>query len=296
MKITFLGTTCTQPTPSRNHSGILVELGGDAILLDCGEGIQRQLRIAKKRITKIKHICISHWHGDHCLGIPGLLSSMASDNIPHKVRLYGPEKSKEFIKYMMRGFYSHGVCEYEVTEHKTSKLYTSSQYNIASHELVHSVPSIGFKIIVHKQRKIIKDLLEAKGIPTTLWGRLQQGEIVEYNDKVLHPEQYTTQDKPLILCYIADTINGDHLLDFCQDADVIISESTFLHMHVDKAKEVFHMIARQAAEVAKQVGAKRLILTHPSLRYKTSDDLLAEAKQIFPATMFAEDFTEVNIE
>jgi len=296
MKITFLGTTCTQPTPSRNHSGILIEIDGDAILLDCGEGIQRQLRVAKKRITKIKHICVSHWHGDHCLGLPGLLSSMASDQISHKVQIYGPEKSKLFLSHMLQGFYSHGVCEHDCSEHEQGTLFKSRMYSISAHKLVHSVPSIGFKITVYKQRKIIKDLLESKRVPTTLWGKLQQGETVEFDGKMYRPEQYTVQDDPLILCYIADTLMGDHLYTFCEDADIIISESTFLHEHVEKAKEVYHMTSQQAAMVAHHVNAKRLILTHPSLRYKNTKRLLEEAQVIFPNTMFAEDFTEVNIE
>src|SRR3989338_1944648 len=147
MEILFLGTSSMVPTKERNHSGILIKYKNENILADCGEGIQRQLKIAEAKLTKITKILISHWHGDHVLGIPGLMQSMSASGYSGKLGIYGPQGTKDFMKKMLEVFAFDNKIDAEVNELKGGKFFENDDFILEAKQLEHNIPTLGYSLI-----------------------------------------------------------------------------------------------------------------------------------------------------
>ena len=160
IEIVFLGTGSMQPTKGRNHSGILLRFKGENILLDCGEGTQRQMRIAGIKPAKTSKLLISHWHGDHVFGIPGLLSAMGADKFSKKLSIYGPQGTKKYLNHMLKSFASKNIIDFEVHEVKSGKIFQNEMFTLEARPLKHSSICIGFSLIEKDRRRI--DVKKAK--------------------------------------------------------------------------------------------------------------------------------------
>jgi ribonuclease Z len=298
MEITFLGTSCMQPTKERNHPGILITYKGEGLLFDCGEGIQRQLRCAGIKPTVVTKIFITHWHGDHVLGLPGLLQTMSAAERPegNRVDIYGPRGTKKYMDLSLQTFASKDVLPLEVHEVKKGVILKTEEYSIFSEELVHSAPCVGFAFVEHDKRKVnMKEVKKLKVPEGPLLGALQRGETVTYNGKKIHPDDVTTLVKGRKVAYATDTRPCDGILRLGKDADVLILESTYLSDLQDKAKEYLHMTAAEAALLANEAQAKKLVLTHFSPRYKKVQDIEEEARAIFDNSIAAHDFMKIDL-
>lgn len=296
MEITFLGTACMQPTKERNHPSVLLSYGSEGILFDCGEGTQRQLKICGSRPTKITKILISHWHGDHVLGIPGLLQTIASSDVDGTIDIYGPRGSKKFMSYMFKGFAERDKENFRVHEITKKIFYECDDYYLEAVALDHGIPCLGFSFIEKDKRKINVDYVKKLGIPDgPLLGELQDGKSIRWKEKTVKADDATFTIKGRKIAYIADTAACKNAVKLAENADLLISESSYTEEHREKADEYKHMTARDAALMANNANAKMLVLTHFSQRYKDMSYVEEEAKTVFHNVRLAYDCMKISL-
>jgi len=295
MKITFLGTSCAKPTKKRNHSSFFLSYGSEGILFDCGEGTQRQLILAGIKPTKINKVLISHWHGDHVLGLPGLVQTLGLSEYNKTLRIYGPKGTKQRFKHMMESTIFENRIKIEVKDVK-EKFYSGSKYSLQAYPVDHSAPTLGYRFIEKDKRKINLKLIKKLNIPEgPLLGKLQEGKTITWKKKKISPKDATYTVKGKIISYIPDSVPSKNSLKLAQDADVLICDSTYSSKQKEKAEEHQHMTSKQTAQIANQSNTKKLILTHFSTRYKDTVELKKEARDIFPNVVCAEDFMKIKI-
>lgn len=299
MQITFLGTACMQPTAERNHPGVLLTYKGEHILFDCGEGTQRQLKIAKVKPAKITKICVTHWHGDHCLGLPGLMQTMATSEFEGTLQIFGPAGTKKYMKNLYSWFSAQEVITTDIVEYtgKTIQvLHENKDYRIEALPMKHGTDCIGFSFVEADRRRINLSVVKKLGIPEgPLLGKLQQGHNVTHKGKTVTPAEATTVVKGKKIVYITDTLPTNNIITLAKDADLLILEATYHSALKEKADDYYHLTAKEAAGFASQAGVKKLILTHFSQRYKDVNEHEEEAKAVFPNTQAAFDFMEITI-
>jgi ribonuclease Z len=293
IEITFLGTSCMQPTKYRNHSGILLSYMKENILLDCGEGIQRQMRISGIKPAKITKILLSHWHGDHVFGLAGLMSTMGADKSDLKIQIYGPIGTKIYLKNLFRSFAAKDIIEHEVFEVEKGMIFENDNFILEAQKLKHSVPCIGFSFKEKDKRKIkISKVQKIKG---PLLGKLQKGEDIVFEGKKIKSEDVTYLVPGKKISYIADTVPCNGANKLAENADLLISEGTHLDDIKETTRKYMHLTVKQAALIASENNAQKLVITHISQRYKSSGDILDEAKTVFDNSIVAEDFMKVRV-
>ena len=298
-EIIFLGTGCMQPTKTRNHAGVLLSYKKENILFDCGEGIQRQMRIAGVKPAKITRLCISHWHGDHVFGIPGLLSSMGADRSGQEeeqiLHIYGPKGSKVYLTNMFKSFAAKDIIPYEVHEVTAGKAYEGEDFILEVQKLEHSVTCVGYSF--HEKDKLRIDVVKAKklGLEGPILGKLQQGQDVTVKGKKIKAKEVTYAVIGKKISYVTDTIpcRGADLL--AKDADLLICEGTHLDEILEKSEKSGHMTVKQAALIASENNAQKLVLTHISQRYKVPSEIIEEARTYFDNSSVAEDFMKIKM-
>jgi len=298
MKITFLGTSAMKPSKERNTSGLLLTYKGENILVDCGEGIQRQLIKAGISLTKITKILISHWHGDHVIGLPGLFLSLVQNQHKKTLEIYGPPGIKKSILKLISLFSKEFAgLKYKITEiNKKGVFLNEKDFSITAEKLSHSTPCLAYSFNEKTRRKINLEYTKKFGLKKDpLLGKLQQGKTIRYKGKKITPKKGTILIPGKKITIIMDTIFNKKYSKIAKDSDLLISESTFLETEQNKAKNYKHLTAKQAAKIAKESNSKQLILTHISSRYKNEKRILAEAKTIFKNTKVARDFLEVKL-
>ncbi len=296
MEILFLGTSSMVPTKDRNHSGILISYKNENILVDCGEGMQRQMKIAGAKITKITKILISHWHGDHVLGIPGLIQSMSASGHRGKIRIYGPVGTKKFMEKMFEVFAFDNKMNVEVNDVKGGKFFENKDFILEAKALKHNIPILGYSLMEKDRRKINMEYVRKIGLPIgPLLGKLQNGKSIVWKGKNVNVPMATKVIKGKKLTIINDTLPCDNADALAKDSDLIICEATYSSDLEDKSQEHMHMTAAQAAKLAKKANAKKLALTHFSARYKDTKDLEKDAKKHFKNVVCAKDFMKISL-
>ena len=290
------------PTADRNHSGILVSYRDEKILIDCGEGTQRQIRKAKISPMKIKKILITHWHGDHVLGLPGLMQTLAKYSYEHgydrTLEVYGPKGTKKFFDKIFTFFIPpHGKVKYKVIEIKKNGVFFENDwFQLEAQSMNHNIETLAYSIIEKDKRKIRKDILKKKGVkPGKHIRKLQEGKDIVYEGKKIKVKDATYIEKGKKLSIIMDTKKCSEAVKISKNADLLICEATFLEELKDKAKDYHHLTAKQAAEIAKKAKVKKLVLTHISQRYKDDKGHQKEAKKVFKEVIVGKDFQKLKI-
>ncbi len=299
MEIVFLGTGCMQPTKARNHAGVLLSYKKENILFDCGEGIQRQMRMAGVKPAKITRLCITHWHGDHVFGIPGLLSSMGADRMGQEeeqvLHIYGPKGSKTYLANMFESFAAKDIIPYKVHEIASGVFYEGDDFVLEAQKLEHSIPCIGYSF--KEKDKLRIDVIKAKkiGLEGPVLGKLQQGEDVKVKGKKIRAKDVTYSVKGKKISYVTDTVpcRGADML--AKNADLLICEGTHLDEIREKTERARHMTVKQAALIASENNAQKLVITHVSQRYKMSSEIIEEARTYFDNSVVAEDFMKIKV-
>ncbi len=294
-EIVFLGTGCMQPTKTRNHAGVLFSHGKENILFDCGEGIQRQMRIASIKPARITRLLISHWHGDHVFGIPGLLSSMGADQFAEKLLIYGPTGSKKYIEYFLKAFAAKDIIDFEIEEVSSGIFFENEEFMLEAQPLKHSTPCVGYAFIEKGKRKILMPKAEKLGLKGPILGKLQDGENVIVAGKKIAPDDVSYVVAGKKICYITDTTTCTGLYKLATNADVLMLEGTLLDNLRKNAQKSMHLTVKQAALIASECNVKKLIITHISQRYKTSSEIIEEAQAYFPDSVVAEDFMKFRV-
>lgn len=285
------------PTKERNHSAYFLSYNREGILFDCGEGTQRQMKKAGIKHTKITKILLSHWHGDHVLGIPGLLDTLSNSEYSKTLEIYGPEGTKKKIKALNKIFDSYRNIKIVIKDiTKNGVFLDSKNYKIESYKLNHSILSIGYRFIEKDKLKI--NLTKAKKLKIPQgpeMGKLQNGKSIKIDKKIIKASEVTTLIKGKILSYVSDTTLTPNCMKVGRNADLLICESTYTSEEKAKAKEYKHMTSKFAATVAKKAKVKKLLLTHFSQRYKDDSNFLKDAKTTFKNTSCAKDFMEIEL-
>jgi ribonuclease Z len=299
MEIIFLGTSGGLPTKERGLPGVAIKSSGKIILLDCGEGSQLQLVKVGLSLVKVTDILITHLHGDHFFGLPGLLQTCKLLNRKQELRLYGPPGLTKFMSDMEELIKVQQTFKINITELKGGETIQHPQYIIKCIHVTHSVHSLAYSLEERPRPGKFRPKDATKlGIPKgPLWKQLQMGEKVKLKDgRTVHPSQVS--DSPIRgvkMVYSGDTAPCSEMVELSSQADLLIHEATYSSLHLERALESQHSTAIQAAETAKRANVRKLILTHISPRYKSINEILNEAKEKFPNTTIAHDLLRVLI-
>lgn len=299
-EVLFLGTSATTPTKERNHTSLLIKYAGSRFLFDCGEGTQRQLRIAEENPAKISKILLSHWHGDHSIGLIGMLHNFGLHNRREPIEFYGPRGSIEKLKALIHTYRINLPFEFKIKEvspaTKPEKICETEDLEIFTFKVFHSIPCNAY-IIKEKDRfRIDMNKVKKLKVKLELLKHLQVGKSVKQDGKTIKPQQVGSLVHGRILSLLTDTVFIKELSKPVKDSDLLIIESTFAEDNKDKAKAYKHLTAKQAATIAKLAKAKQAYLTHFSQRYKDNSILLKEAKEVYQNVNLAKDFLSVSVE
>ncbi len=283
------------PTKDRNPSSIFLEYGREGILIDCGEGTQKQMRLAEIKPTKITKLLITHFHGDHVLGIPGLLQSLGVSEYRKTLEIYGPEKSSFYLKNMLKGFAFKGRIKYKVNELKANKKFFGNEdFELSCKRLKHDVPCLAYSFKEKDKLKININYTKKFGLTKhPLLGMLQKGKSIKYKGKKIDVKKATIVDPGKKISVILDTLPDNSIEKFVKDSDILICDSTWDSKTAKRSG--YHLTNLEAAKIAKKSKSKRLILTHFSQRYKEVDDIVKEAKKEFKETVAAKDLMQINV-
>ena len=299
MKIVFLGTSGSMPTPSRGASAIAIKRKAEVILFDCGEGTQQRMVATRIGFRRPTRIFISHLHGDHILGLPGLLQTMTLLRRKRPLQVYGPRGLHNFIEAFSSILGVPGF-PLEICEHlEEGVVFTGSEYRIKAVRADHDGDCLSYALVENpRPGRFHPERARALGVPEgALWKRLQHGGDVMLDDGAL-VRSADVVDPPRRgrkIVYSGDTRPTERLVKMAEGANILIHEATFDDSLAERAMEDGHSTASQAAEVAVAAHVGTLLLTHISSRYPDASVLLEQARSIFPDTKVAEDLMEVDI-
>lgn len=299
ISVTFLGTGASWPTAERGLSAIAVKRGAEVLLWDCGEGTQRQIQKSGLSYQQITQIWLSHYHGDHCYGVPGLLKTMALNERDRPLWVYGPPGLGRMVEAWraLRGWPKEFPIH--VQEVKPGDVVQREGYAIHVYAGDHGIQDLAFALQEPDRPGFFdKPKALALGIPEgPLFGKLQRGETVTTRDgRTFTPDQVLGAPRPgRRIVYSGDTQPCLGVLEAALGADLFICEATFTQDLVEKAREVRHMTAQEAAGIALKAKARRLVLTHISPRHRDPTPVLEEAKAVFADTVVANDFDTIEV-
>jgi ribonuclease Z len=298
--VVFLGTAGSVPTPKRSLPAVLIQRKGEQIMFDCGEGVQRQMVKAKVGFHKKMKIFVTHMHGDHVLGLPGLLQTMALLDREKKLDIYGPPGIKRFLENIRETVQFVLTFPVEVHEiYEAGVVCEENEYVVQTEWANHVIPSLAYAF-AEKPRpgRFFPEKAKALGVSEgPLWSKLQHGHKIRLpNRKVVKPEEVTGMPRPgRKIVYTGDTRPFKGFVKFAAGADLLIHDATLDDDLAERAEEDGHSTPSQAAKNAKKAKAKQLILTHISARYEDTSKLLEEARKFFKNTQVAEDFMKIEI-
>jgi ribonuclease Z len=297
IKISFLGTGSAIPTKRRNHPSMLLQYKEENILIDCGEGTQRQFRIAGLNPCKLTRLLITHWHGDHVLGIPGLLQTLMLNNYNKTLHIYGPKGTKEFMQKFAELFVAKGnYFRLNVQEIESGKFFESEDFFLEAEKMDHDTQNLAYSLNIKEQIRLDKKKLQKLKLPSgPLIGELKHGKTIDFKGKKISGKDLIYREEQRKISVILDTRENSKAAIFAKNSDILISEATYSKSETELAKEYAHLTSEQAANIAKQAKAKKLILTHISQRYENPKLLLEEARKIFKNTEVAEDFLQIEL-
>lgn len=299
MKLTFLGTGGSMPTAERGLAAIALKRGAELLLFDCGEGSQRQMVRAGISPLKLDAVFLTHFHGDHFLGLPGLVQTMSLMDRERKLGIYGPSGTETRVGALLRIPLYALKFEVEVQELKLGQELRRRGYSIHTCELDHNVPGIAYALVEDERPgRFDPERAQELGVkPGPDFSRLQAGEEVRaLGGKVVKPEQVMGPPRPgRKIVYADDTRPSEHVVELAQGADVLIHDCTLSDDLEERALESGHSTPKLAAEVAKKAGVHKLVLVHMSPRYSNTSELLEQAKKVFPNSVVAHDLMELEV-
>ncbi|MGV3488983.1 MAG: ribonuclease Z [Tuberibacillus sp.] len=298
MELLFLGTGAGVPAKHRNVSSIALiapEYKGEIWLFDCGEATQHHILDTKVKLSKVMNIFVTHLHGDHIFGLPGLLGSRSFQGGERELHLYGPPGIRDYIQINLQASFTHLTYPIEITEVEEGRIFEDESRYVLTTLLDHVVPSLGYRIVEKdKPGSLLKEKIKKElGLsPGPLYKAFKEQEsVILPNGQTVRTTEYIGPSKKgRSIAILGDTRPCQASVELARNADILVHEGTFTQEKEEGANEFGHSSARQAAVIAKAAHVKQLILTHISARYQETDALLAEAKAIFPDTVIAEDF------
>lgn len=298
MKLVFLGTSAAMPTENRGMTCICLVLDKEILMFDAGEGAQVSFLKSKIGWNKKMKIFVTHLHGDHVVGILGLLQTMSLQNRTESIDIYGPKGIEDFMAANLKVLNFGLTFPVRIMMIKEGLVLDDESYTIQCCEAEHSIPAYSY--VFHEKDKPGKFYLEkakALGIPEgKLWHELQSGKEINLGNKTIKPSEVMGEKRPGKKIGISgDTRPTKKLVEFFKNCDYITFDSTYSDELKEKAKENFHSTAKEAAELAKKANVSNLILTHFSARYDDAEILVKEAQTIHDSVIAAKDLLEIEI-
>ncbi len=288
--LTILGCSSQQPTRTRNHGAYLFRWNGEGMLFDPGEGTQRQFIFANVAPPTVNRIFISHFHGDHCLGLGSMLMRLNLDKVAHPIHCYYPASGKVYfdrLRYCCAYHENIHVIEHPVSEE--GLVHEDETFRIEAKFLKHGIENIGWRVTEANTRKFDKQKLDSFGVRGPLVRKLEQDGKIEIDGRIITLDEVSHVRPGDVIAVVVDTSYCQAAIDIAKGAKILLCESTYLERHRELAEEYNHLTAKQAAEIAKKAGVQELILTHFSARYQDLEEFAQEAKTIFPNTFTADD-------
>jgi ribonuclease Z len=284
------------PTRGRNHNGYALYWDDELLLFDPGEGTQRQMLYAGVSHARVTRICITHFHGDHCLGLPGVLQRRAADRPDDAVDVYFPAASAvHFERLYLAGA---NAAPTSARGHPTQPGHVADGRTFALHAVAldHRVPALGWRLEEPDGRRILPDRLEAAGLSGPDVGRLVEAGVIDVGGRRVHVDEVSVERPGQRFAFIMDTRLCDAAFELASRADLLVCEATFLSCDEHLARDYGHLTAAQAARIAAEAGARRLVLSHFSQRYgDDGEPFVREARAIFDDVVAAQDLDRVAV-
>jgi len=289
-ELLILGTASQVPTRHRNHNGYLLRWDGRGLLFDPGEGTQRQMIRSGVSATDITRILITHFHGDHCLGLPGIIQRISLDRVPHQVDVHFPASGKKFFdRLQFASIYDNQAHIRPRGQRSEGILHSDEAFTIEGRRLKHGVESWGYRIKEPDGVRFLPDRLEAAGVRGRDIGVLQRAGEVQVGDRLVRVEEVSEPKRGQSVAVVMDTRRCAAAVELARDVDLLLIESTYLHTEAKEARDHGHLTAREAAEIAVEAGAKNVVLSHFSQRYPSDEPFYDEASAIHDSVSVARD-------
>jgi ribonuclease Z len=281
-ELVVLGTASQVPTRDRNHNGYLLRWGADGLLVDPGEGTQRQLTRAGVSASTIRRICITHAHGDHCLGLPGILQRLSLDRVRHPIHVHFPAEAAPTIELLRNATPYDDLVEVRLHPTRTGESQQAEGFALRAAELSHSLPTLGWRLQEPDGWRMLPDRLEAAGVHGAARTELRRAGTVIVGSRTVSLEEVAVPRPGRSVAFVMDTRDCSGARELAEDADLLVIEATFLDDERAVAEAAGHLTAAQAATMAREAGVRRAVLTHFSQRYPSLDGHLAEARAAAP--------------
>ena len=280
------------PTKDRNHFSVFLDYSKEGILIDCGEGTQRQFRKKGIPVTKIKKILITHWHGDHVLGLMGIIQSMGANNYKDTLEIYSIKGSKKYFQSMLKSVSLRNIIDIKFTEINEGMFFENEKFKLESKKVKHGIECLAYKFTEKDKRNINLNYTKKFGLTQhPLLGKLQKGKDIVYQGKKITVSKGTKLKKGKKITFILDTEYFKGLEKFAKESDILVIESTLL----EKDKKEGHLTAKLAGKIAKNSKVKELILTHFSQRYRNTKEIEKEVKKEFKKVKISKDLMEIKV-
>ncbi len=295
LKITFLGTAGSTPTKLRNLPSVALDYNGRVFLFDCGEGTQRQCMYYSVNISRIKAVFLSHIHGDHTIGLAGLVRTLALNKRQEPLYIYIP-KGYERQLIELIGF-DRAMINYKliIKPLKSGPIYKEKDFQISAFKLMHTVTTYGFIFKENDKVKFLKQKVKALGIKGEMFKELLKNKKIKIGKKNIKLDDVTFKETGRKIAYATDTRPSSSTIAAAMNADILIHESTYADNEKELARERKHSTTIEATSIARKAKAKRLVLVHISARYKDANPLLKEARSSFKNTDVANDGMTITL-
>jgi ribonuclease Z len=295
-ELVVLGSASQVPTRHRNHNGYVLRWDGEAILFDPGEGTQRQCTLAGVSAAATTRICITHFHGDHCLGLPGMIMRIALDEGRVPVPIHYPAAGQAYFDHLR--FATAGQEHVPVDArpvHEPGVVHVDERFTVRCAPLRHRIEALGWRVEEPSGRRMLPDRLADAGIAGPDVGRLRADGRLLVGERTVTLDEMSEHRRGQAFAFVMDTAWCDEAVELAAGADLLVSESTFLSCDEDLAEEYGHLTARQAGRLAAEAGVRRLVLTHFSRRYADVQAFADEAREEFDDVTLAEDLLRIPV-
>jgi ribonuclease Z len=298
-EIIALGTASQVPTRLRNHNGYLLRWDDEGFLFDPGEGTQRQMAFATLASSAIHRVCVTHFHGDHCLGLSGIIQRASLDRIQHRLHVHFPASGAQYFERLRFASIYHPAAEIVpcpvVERSELTVIAETDTYTLYAHALEHGVPTIGYRLEEKSGRRFVVEKLSAFGVHGPKVGELAREGRVQVHGRTVTIDEVSVARPGSVVAFVMDTRPCAGALALAQNADLLVMEATYTAEDQQLADEHGHSSAADAARTAREAGAKKLAITHFSQRYATTEQHVREARAIFEHTVALHDFDRLPI-
>jgi ribonuclease Z len=291
-----LGTASQVPTRKRNHNGYFLRWDDQGILFDPGEGTQRQMIRSQVTASQITKICITHFHGDHCLGLASLHQRISLDRVAHPIEVYYPASGQKYYERLRWASIYHDVASIDPRPIRDEGVvFEGSQFLLEARRLDHAVETFGYRLVERDSRTMLPERLEEAGVRGPAIKQLIDRGALDVGGRTVRLSDVSVPKRGQRVAFVMDTRACDAAVELARDADLLVIESTYLSSEANEARDNGHLTARQAAEIGREAGARRVVLTHFSQRYGRAREFLEEARDVHPDVVAVRDGDRVSV-